>query len=209
MKRLRFVVLSLATLCCISTTIVGQSGHKIEIKRIDAYCKSVDALIAKYKGPELVFADTAGIDDEKEKWQKFASEKALETFREKSETYTIAHNWLKNRKIVASNFTLFSASGDWTRYVYHYFREDGTLARVKSELRTFNGDFIVVRTAYFSGGSRLIQKSEYIDVKTVDLKTREPKKHGSGVMDDDPAAVDYFKNTKKLPLAHLLKKSTK
>jgi len=181
--------------------VFGQSV-KAEVKTLDAYCKSIDALAKKRKTPELVFADVSGLTDKTEKWSSFASEKALDKFREKSETYSIAYNWKKNGKIVVSNFTLFSGSGDWVKYVYHYFREDGTLARVESELRTFNGDYIVNRRRYFDRSGKLIHKTE----KYLDLTTKKPKKPEGGVMGDDPKETDYYKTTSKLPFVHLLKK---
>lgn len=177
-------------------------AQRSAIKEIDAYCKTVDSIRDKRKSPELVFADTAAQEDTKAKWRRFASEKALEKFREKSETYTIAYNWRNNGKIVASNFTLFSGSGDWVKYVYQYFRPDGTLARAETEYRTFMGDFIVIRRHYFNTAGKQIGSS----VKFLDLNTHKPKKPEDGsVMGDDPKEVDYYKTTSKLPFAHLLK----
>ncbi|MBK8466494.1 MAG: hypothetical protein IPL32_11740 [Chloracidobacterium sp.] len=184
------------------SNLLGQSV-KAEVKSIDAYCKSLDAVGKKRKTPELVFADVSGLTDKTEKWRSFASEKALDKYREDSETYSIAYNWRKNGKIVVSNFTFFSGSGDWVKYVYHYFREDGTLARVESELRTFNGDYIVNRRRHFDRSGKLISKTE----KYLDLTTKKPKKpEGGGVMGDNPKKIDYYKTTGKLPFAHLLKK---
>lgn len=87
------------------------------------------------------------------------------------------------------------------KYVYHHFREDGTLARVESDYRTFNGDFMVVRQRYFDRAGKQIKNS----VKFLDLKTRKPKDASSGVMGDDSDDVDYYKTTSKLPFASLVK----
>ncbi|MFM9905940.1 MAG: hypothetical protein ACKVQJ_15365 [Pyrinomonadaceae bacterium] len=122
-------------------------------------------------------------------------------FREGSETYSISYNWVKGGKVVASNFTNFSPSGDWTMYIYHCFREDGTLARVKSELRTFQGDYIVIRTQHFTTGGKQISKT----TKYLDLTTHRPKK-SSSQFNSSFSPEDYFKKTSKLPFAHLLKK---
>ncbi len=200
MKIIIFITLLLAFF--MPMLVSAQANNTSTVAGIDAYCKTVDAVRKARKIPELVFADTADMNDQKEKWRQFPSEKALEKFREKSETYSIAYTWRKNGKIVASNFTLFSGSGDWAKYVYHYFREDGTLARVESELRTFNGDFIVIRRHYFDRNGKLISKTE----RYLDLTTRRPKKHDEGVMGDDPKEIDYYKNTRKLPFAYLLTK---
>lgn len=197
MKKIAAVRLLVAFLFALSSGVFAQTA---EIRRIDAYVRSTDA--AKTKRPELVFADVSDYTtNEKAKWRKFASEKALDKHRNRTEVYTIAYAWRKAGKLVASNFTLSSPSGDWVKYVYHHFRRDGTLARVESDYRTFNGDFMVVRQRYFDRAGKQIKNS----VKFLDLKTRKPKGASSGVMGDDSDDVDYYKTTSKLPFASLVK----
>lgn len=182
--------------------VLGQSV-KAEVKSIDAYCKTIDSLAEKAKRPDLIFADTANYEDQstKPKWQRFTSEKALEKFRTRNETYSIAYNWLKGNKLVASNFTNFSASGDWTMYISHTYRSDGTLARVISELRTFVGNYIITQTRYFNVNGKLIMRT----VMYQDLISHEPKKASSendAYFTDD----DIYKTAAKLPFAKLIKK---
>ncbi len=176
--------------------------NRASIKQIDDYCKTVDAITKGRKHPDRVFADTASEAAKHERWRSFASDRALERFRKKQEVYTTSFNWLNAGKIVSSNFTYSSPSGDWVKYVYHYFRTDGTLAREESDYRTFNGDFMVVRRRYFDANGKQVASS----VKYLDLKTHKPKDASQGVMGDDPKEVDYYKTTSKLPFAHLLKK---
>lgn len=186
--------------------VFAQKSKTVEINRIDAYVKTLDRFV-KNRKPHLIYADTSDYDAESEpKWQKFASEKALEKFREeRGETYTIAYNWLQKGVIVKSNFTLFSPSGDWAQYVYHDFRTDGTLAHVQSEMRTFNGDLIIIQDFYFDGAGKLLKKS----IKYRDLQTNKPIKatkeflETKGNFSND---VEYYKKTSKLPFAGLLKK---
>ena len=184
----------------------AQTNKNAEIKRINDYVKRTDAFTKRYKNPQLIYADISDYnDDSKSKWRKFASEKALEKFREQTETYTIAYNWLQKGKIIKSNFTLFSPSGDWTNYVYHHFREDGSLARAESEMRTFNGDLIIIQDFYFDRQGRLLKKT----VKYLDLQTKKPIKQtkeflaGKAEFSDD---VEYYKKTSKLPFANLVRK---
>jgi hypothetical protein len=183
----------------------AQTNKRAEIRRIEAYCKTVDAFINRNKKPHLVFADISDYnDDSKAKWRKFASDKALEKFRERSETYTIAYNWRKNGRLIHSAFTLFSPSGDWANYVYHYFRSDGTLAKVKSELRTFYGDLIVLQTLHFDAKGRLLRKT----IQYKDLRTGKPKKPEKEYLEgttDFVSGKDYFKKVNKLPFAKLLR----
>ncbi len=182
---------------------VSAQSIRAQVKSIDAYCKTIDALTAKAKKPQLIFADTSDYNDAeaKPKWQSFESEKALEKFREATEAYSIAYNWQKKGKILQTNFTNFSPSGDWTMYIYHTYRDDGTLARVTSELRTFYGDYIVVQKRYFDKTGKQISKS----VKYSDLTTHKPKKP-SPDYDSSFTDEDVFMTTAKLPFADLLTK---
>lgn len=186
--------------------VAAQTGKNAEIKRIDAYVKTLDAFVKRNKRPHLIFADISDYNENnKPKWRKFASVKTLEKFRESSETYTIAYNWLQRGKIVKSNFTLFSPSGDWANYVYHDFRPDGTLAHVESEMRTFNGDLIIIQDFYFDRRGRLLKKT----VKYRDLETQKPIKPTKEFLENNGDFlndVEYYKKTSKLPFAGLLKK---
>lgn len=186
--------------------IFAQTNKKSEVKRIDAYCKTVDKFVESHKNSQLVFAEV--LQNDKPKWRKFASEKALGKFRENSEIYTIAYNWQKNGKIVMSNFTLFSGSGDWVQYVSHYFHENGTLAKAESELRTFYGNLIVSQDFYFDKRGKLRKKN----LQYLDLETQKIVKANDEFLDAHEGflnQIDYFKNTSKLPFAYLLKRKTK
>ncbi|MFT3746045.1 MAG: hypothetical protein QM785_17375 [Pyrinomonadaceae bacterium] len=188
-------------LLCAASNVAAQAKISPAVKKIDAYVKTVDAIRTKLKKPSLVFGDTADIESDKEKWQKFASDKALEKFRTRNEVYNIAYNWLSGGKIVQSSFTLSSPSGDWAKYNNHYFRVDGTLAMIESDYRTFLGDFMVIRRRYFDTAGKQIHMTE----KYLDLRSKKPKKHPDGVMGDDKDEVDYYLTTATLPFASLLK----
>lgn len=175
-----------------------------EIKRIKAYCKTVDVFLKRNKNPHLVFADISDYnDDSKSKWRKFSSDKALEKFRTRNETYTIAYNWRKNGKLIQSNFTFFSPSGDWANYVYHYFRPDGTLAKVESDMRTFYDDMIILQTIYFDSKGKILSKAtQYKDLRS--KKKKEPSKDFLRDFEGIKNGEDYFKKVSKLPFARLL-----
>jgi hypothetical protein len=195
---LKTIILSIV---CASAAIA--QSKSAEIRQIDALARSIDTRAKRPKAPKLIFADIANYEtDETAKWQKFASEKALERHREKSEAYTIAYVWLEGAKPASTNFTWFSPSGDWVKYVYSYFRPDGSLARVESDYRTFNGDFKVLRRIYFDAGGKEIGRS----ARFLDLRSGKPKRvPKGGVMGDDPDETDYFMTASKLPFSHLLK----
>jgi hypothetical protein len=171
-----------------------------EIKNIDTYTKKIDAYVKLHKNPQLVFADTASQTSTRAKWKQFASEKALDQFREKSETYEIAYCWKQSGRVAQVSTTLFSGSGDWVNYIYHYFRADGSLAKVESDFRSFYGDLIVEQSIYFdTKGKQLKKTTNYRDLKTKKFKKVDPK--------SDPISLSKFeiyKTVKKLPFAHLL-----
>jgi hypothetical protein len=184
----------------ITSNTFGQNSVST-VKQIDAFAKTIDARTKGAKASKLIFADVSDYESNAAaKWQRFASEKALQRHRDKTEAYTIAYVWLDGGKVVSTNFTMFSPSGDWAKYVYSYFRPDGTLARVETDFRTFNGDFKVVSRRYFDAAGKQVGSS----AKTLDLTTGKPKKAPDGVMGDDPKEIDYFMTASKLPFARLL-----
>ena len=180
----------------------AQTNRPAAITQIDRYVRSVDRFVANKKNRKIVVADVAGQSNGKPKWRRFASENELEKFRENSETYTIAFNWKRGGRVVASNFTLFSESGDWAQYVDHYFRPDGTAALIKSELRTFYGDYIVIDIQYFDTRGRLIRKRS----KYLDLVTNKPKKPTDEMRNENSGFFrgTIYKRVSKLPFARLL-----
>lgn len=189
-----FLIVSLAVAVAAQTTV----------KAIDTYAKSIDRHTSNSKNAKVVFADVSDYEaGSKAMWRKFASEKALEKHRESTQAYSIAFTWTKGGKLVASNFTLFSPSGDWTKYVNSYYRPDGSLARTFVDYRTFHGDFIVEQSLYFNTTGKLLKKTTAYK----DLQTGKPKKPEDGYLSDNSEllAGDYYKRTSKLPFAHLLK----
>lgn len=203
MRRLFLFTCLFAVVSFQCLVVTAQADKKAEIRQIDKYCKSVDKLSERSTSAHLVFADVS--QNRKAKWRQFKSERALENFRENTETYSIAYNWLKNRKIVRSNFTLFSGSGDWAQYVYHHFRPDGTLAKAESELRTFHGDMIVTQIFYFDRKGRTLEKTlRYADLKN--QKLAKPNDEFIDAHSDFLKEVNYYKKTTKLPFSHLLAK---
>ena len=201
-------MLRIAVLILISALLVlpgfSQAGKRAEIKRIDPYAKTLDFFAKRNKRSNLVFADVSDYDQGKAKWRRFVSATALEKYREDDEVYGIANVWRRKSKVVLAVFTLSSPSGDWAKYVFMYFRPDGTIAKSESELRTFYGDFIVRQDFYFDVQGKLIKKTK----NYFDLSTRKPKKPDDDYLGVQKGFVDeenYYLTTKKLPFAHLLK----
>lgn len=192
----------LISVALLASSVFAQTNRTAAINKIDAYVRTIDKISGDETSQVLVFADTADYDQKPFAWRRFETGTALDTYRETNETYTTAYVWKKGGKVVAANFTLFSPSGDWARYVYHFFRADGSAAKVTSELRTFIGDFIIIEDRYFDKMGRLLKKR----VKYLDLTTHKPKKPTRDVMGDRPSyyKIGYFKTAKKLPFLHLM-----
>lgn len=183
--------------------MMPQAKNAAALRQINRYVTSVDKITSRKKEPSVVVADVSDYNGRKAKWRAFRSSNALEKFREKTETYSIAYNWTHERKIVATVFTFFSPSGDWAQYVTHYFRSDGTAAKVVSEMRTFYGDYIVIREMYFDSRGRSLKRS----TKYLDLTTKKPKKPIAELFEDNSALSrnEYYKKVSNLPFYSLIK----
>jgi len=188
----------------ILTPLFAQSGAKTAtITQIEAYSKAIDKMTDRRKEPDIVIADVSDYDEEKPRWRKFKSTSDLDAFRENSETYSIAYNWRTKSNITSSVLTLFSPSGDWAQYLTHYFRPDGTAAKVTTEMRTFNGDYIIIREMYFDQRGKLLKKSS----KYLDLTTQKPKKPTKEMLveNSDFFKAEYYKKVSALPFYSLTK----
>ena len=197
------IVIPIAILLGTTLFAFPQSKGTATVNQIDTYVRSIDSLMKRRKEPSLIIADISDYDTDEPKWQIFRSSKELESFREKTETYTIANNWRSKGKLVSSLFTMFSPSGDWATYATHYFRADGSAAKVNTEMRTFNGDYIIIRNFYFDGRGKLLKKvSKYLD-----LTTKKPKKPTAEMQDENSEfyKADYYKSVSALPFYSLTK----
>lgn len=176
------------------------------VETIDAYCKAVDRFVGD-SDPDLIVADVADYDDRKKgKWRRFASEEELESFREKSPTYTVAYNWTKEGRILKSNLSLFySPSGDNAKDIYHCFRADGSLAYVLTFFGSFNDGYKFEERRYFDRNGGLIKRTEkYFDLDNEPIK--KPDASDTAGMRD---RADYYLAAGKLPFAGLVAKKAK
>lgn len=208
MQKILFGSLLIVYFAAVNDTASAQAVKGTATQQIDAYCKSVEKFTTAQEKAVLVFADTSGETGRKPTWRKFESVGAHEKFRESSETYEIAYAWRRQGRLVAANFTYFSESGDWAKYVNHCFRVDGSLARVSIDYRTFYGNFILLKDIYFSTRGRLLKENS----KTLDLATHKPRKVGSDYLTENAGninSVGYYKSVGKLPFANILKPKKK
>ncbi|MEP7074811.1 MAG: hypothetical protein ABI878_03300 [Acidobacteriota bacterium] len=179
-------------------SVCSQQTANPNVKQINTLAQAIERATNRQKEPDLVFADTGEFDENKPNWQRFRSTTELDKSREEKESYSVAYTWRSKGKLTASNFTFFSPSGDWTQYVEHYFRSDGTTALVKAELRTFMDDCVIKQKYYLDKRGKRIRST----VNYFDLTTNKPKRRCLG---SDALKFDYYKSVEKLPFAKLLK----
>ncbi len=187
-----------------SASMFSQTTNPTTVKQIEAYVRAIDRINESRKEPDIIVADTADHDSGREKWRIFKSSKDLEKFRENSETYSIANNWLSYGKVVVSVFTLFSPSGDWAKYVTHYYRSDGTVAKIEVDYRTFYGDFIVLKDIWYTSKGKVIKST----TKYLDIATKKPKAPNEMLRENRGLlSGDIFTNTRLLPFSSLIKQT--
>jgi hypothetical protein len=176
-----------------------QAQSPASIAAIEAYVRQMDAHVRRNSRRGRLFADTSDYTDQNAspRWQEFRSKRAVE----RTEAYSAATVWTNAAgEAVVAQFSLSSPSGDWAQYNTYYYRDDGTLAKLHSELRTFMGELIVIRDRFFDSNGKLLQeKTRYLD-----LQTRRPKKVGAGGFMDTP--IEAYAKTSDLPFYSLLKK---
>ncbi|HVG32030.1 MAG TPA: hypothetical protein VM911_03090 [Pyrinomonadaceae bacterium] len=169
------------------------------IASIEAYSKQMDAYTKRNARAGRLFGDTRAYEtgDEPARWQEFKTKRALQ----RAEVYSAATAWTGSTgEPVVVNIDLTSPSGDWAQFNSYYYRSDGTLAKLRAEMRTFLGDVIIIRDRFYDSKSKLLQeKTRYLD-----LQTRKPKKIKEGDFMDMPPEV--YAKTSTLPFYALLKK---
>lgn len=188
-----FTVLVLAS----SFAVLGQAA---EVGRIESSVASLDEMTKSAVKPQLIFADISDFSDGKGKpvWKKFESEEALTDYREtRNETYEIAFVWMKDGQVAVSNFTLFSPSGDWAQYDLHYFRPDGSIAKIVSELHVTFLEFGLKRELWFDPkGIQIAATQTYSNLES-GQRIRKPK-------DSFDTDIKRFNTVSDLPFSSLV-----
>ena len=100
------------------------------VKPVEAYAKTIEDFVEKEMKPHLVIADVSDYNEsDKPIWKDRTFEEESEKPSEAGEeAYTIAYIWKKDGKVVATNFTYSSPSGDPGRnfrqgqfHIHHLF----------------------------------------------------------------------------------------
>lgn len=176
----------------------------VRVAEIDQYCDSLHAESSKNAAPDRIFADTADVYERRPKWKEFKSIEELDAFREESETYFIAYNWFSKSRLTSTSFTIFSGSGDWAKYVRSCYRENGTLARVWIDYRTFYGHFRMERNLYFAPNGEEIHGTQ--EFRRMDSDELFQPDQESLNANSSLKAEDFFMTASEIPYSKLLKK---
>ena len=203
--KLRTVLFAAAALVIAQAACLAQNppAEDPSVTAVREYVKTAADYAEKQGSPHLIVADISDYNQgSKPVWKKYASAEEFENSREEEESYTTAYVWFQENVPVAVNFTYSSPSGDWALYVEYVFRVDGSVAGIRRELRTFQGDVIVVKNYLFDEkGKKLKETTEFFDLESE--KPIPPKK------DFADMEVDLYKSVKELPFAEVLAASRK
>src|SRR5262245_20712181 len=166
-----------------------------ELASIASYAATVDRFIKVNR--KRVFGDlSSAATDGPSRWKEFTSEAARERAQTGDNLNQIAFVWTRQGEVIGANFTFTGPSSDWAHLVMHYFREDGSLARIKAQLNTFYGELSVIRERCYSADGKLLRSTK----KFLDLQTKKPKKPDQEFFDKE---FPIFANVSALPFHNL------
>lgn len=178
----------LIVLIFLSASLPALSQTKTSaIAEIDTYAKEIDRFI-KTKPKSRLFGDVS--TTEKSRWREVRAKQA-------EDLYETAEVWTRDGKVVAANFQLSSASGDWVHFISYYFRADGTLAKIKAQLNTFYGNVSVLRDRYYDANRKQLKATE----RFLDLETQKPIKRPTEFYNNP---VPFYSRVSTLPFGRLL-----
>jgi hypothetical protein len=160
-KKASVVAASISILAFVTLTVAqtpSDATESSEVAAIDAYCKELD----DFKNSERNRARILGAEVDQTdvpKWKEFKSRRA----RGKAFFEDVADVWMKNEKLVVAELNSETNSGDWSKFVQYYFRDDGTLAKMRTTFAGFmvfseHGGGRIVQERIYSSSGKLLQK---------------------------------------------------
>jgi|GEM_PF-1732611 len=172
-----------------------QKRNTVELTALASYTKSIDQFTKRHPGKMRIFGIIPGEEDKPDKWAEF------QTVRQEVQANLedSAHVWARERNVVVARFSFTSSSGDWYHFVDYYFRADGTLVKIHTQLNTFagpDGGISVVCDKFYSSGGKLLHTL----TRYLDLKSQTPRKRVEFM--DQP--IPDYKTVRDLPFYKLL-----
>ncbi|PWT90893.1 MAG: hypothetical protein C5B55_08985 [Blastocatellia bacterium] len=172
------------------------------IAQIDAYCKELDSFRNNKQNRSRVFSkvipESQSGETLKGNWREFQNAKARKANFNSDRLYDVGDVWMKDGNAVVAEFE-FGTSGDWSQVMTYYFRDDGTLAKIRSNFGKFMGHVRIVKDSFYdSNGKRL-----HTRVQCFDLNDRNRRQKCPG--DTSQADAEVYKRVQNLPLYRVLK----
>ncbi|HSS20660.1 MAG TPA: hypothetical protein VLL54_11345 [Pyrinomonadaceae bacterium] len=160
---------------------------------INSYASQIDRFARQHRA--RVFANIfSESEDEQANWREFKNAKDLENsgvaFAEQADV------WLQGTNPVRASITIATTSGDWVQDIDYYFREDGTIAKIRSQLNTFHGNVSVIKEKYFDTTGTLLRTT----TRVLDLKSRK-RSRSRDYMDQE---IPFYRRAQELPFYKLL-----
>jgi len=174
------------------------------VESIDAYVRGIDLLVdsdAEQRGHFRVFAHFASPRTKVPSWREFADENALdETLKaEQPPTVVLARVFLRAGSVAA---VYASAAGeDGVVWTDHYFRADGSLAKLETRWRTLGGELQMTRERFFDPAGQVL----WSWVEFVDLAAGSPVPRLRPGLSEPK--TDVYLRVDRLPYHSLLKRA--
>ncbi|MBI3910644.1 MAG: J domain-containing protein [Armatimonadetes bacterium] len=156
------------------------------VAAINAYCREIDQYANDH--PDRCQRFGAGESEvaTSHAWRAFNSDQQrnevldYDSHPDKIYSRDLANVYVRSGAVVVSYCLLDSASGDWAHYITYYYRRDGTLAKLDSELRDLAYARVVIRTRYYGADGTLIAS----ETRYFDIHTRRRKKPSAELRQD-------------------------
>lgn len=177
-----FCILGFGALTKAQTQTPDQSANqRTGVAAIEDYCKQIDAFKKNNPNGGRFFGNVSSWDQSgvtlnapSPKWKEFKSRKARESAGTGDNLFDVADIWFKDEKVVLADLWFGSPSGDWSQSVTYYFRDDGTLAKMRSTFAGFNlnpfgnaeefGARLVQTRIYDANGKRLSKRLQCFEL---------------------------------------------
>lgn len=203
MRKLPFIICSLALLALINGTAGAQTPTQRRtlpkptqtaprIVAVEKYTEELDSYAKLNPQARRFFVNTS--ETQTGNWQEVAGEKEIEN-------KASAIVWMKNDKAVIA--LLSSQAMESSQKVTYYFRDNGTLAKVHSELFIKAGNMEAVRDRSYDPKTFAILIRDFS--RCFNFETSQVKPCGDAAALEAKAIPIYMKTT-ELPFYALLKK---
>ncbi|HEY3068495.1 MAG TPA: hypothetical protein VGL09_22100 [Methylomirabilota bacterium] len=180
------------------------SRRPAEVENIEAYVRGIDLLAESGEqqgGRFRLFALFAPARGKTPSWREFADEAVLdETIKaEQPSTVALARVFMRAGAVAAVYTSV--AGEDGVVWTDHYFRADGTLAKLETRWRTLGAELQMERERFFDGAAQVL----WSRVELVDLAAGTPvPRLRPGISEPKP---EIYLRADRLPYHALLRRA--